>query len=80
LHSTDIVIEAIGSRPESLGRETYPQVKVAKNELIIADQETGRTNVKGIYAGGDIVRGPSLIVHAVRDGKVAAKAILEDLN
>ncbi len=66
MHETDIVIEAIGSQPQE--------------QRIIADPETGRPNVKGIYAGGDIVRGPALIVNAVRDGKVAAKTILEDLQ
>jgi glutamate synthase (NADPH/NADH) small chain len=37
-----------------------------------ADQ---RTSVPGIFAGGDLVRGPSLVVHAVRDGRRAARSI-----
>jgi NADPH-dependent glutamate synthase beta subunit-like oxidoreductase len=43
--------------------------------LIKADPETGQTSVPGIFAGGDIVRGPALVVQAVQDGKVAARAI-----
>jgi NADPH-dependent glutamate synthase beta subunit-like oxidoreductase len=43
------------------------------------DPETGQTSVKGIFAGGDIVRGPALVVTAVQDGKVAARAIKEFL-
>jgi len=39
------------------------------------DPETGKTSVDGIFAGGDIVRGPALVVQAVADGKLAAKAI-----
>jgi len=34
-----------------------------------------RTNVPGVFAGGDVVRGPSLVVHAVRDGRNAAESI-----
>jgi len=34
-----------------------------------------RTSVEGVFAGGDVVRGPSLVVHAVRDGRRAAEAI-----
>jgi glutamate synthase (NADPH/NADH) small chain len=42
-----------------------------------ADQ---RTNIPGVYAGGDVVRGPSLVVHAVRDGRRAAASIHRDLS
>ena len=34
-----------------------------------------RTNLEGVFAGGDVVRGPSLVVHAVRDGRNAAAGI-----
>lgn len=34
-----------------------------------------RTNLPGVFAGGDVVRGPSLVVHAVRDGRKAAESI-----
>ncbi len=34
-----------------------------------------RTNIPGVFAGGDVVRGPSLVVHAVRDGRRAAEGI-----
>jgi glutamate synthase (NADPH/NADH) small chain len=33
------------------------------------------TSVPGVFAGGDVVRGPSLVVHAVRDGRRAAEGI-----
>jgi NADPH-dependent glutamate synthase beta subunit-like oxidoreductase len=44
------------------------------------DPETGKTSVAGIFAGGDIVRGPALVVQAVQDGKVAAEAIKDFLR
>jgi glutamate synthase (NADPH/NADH) small chain len=37
------------------------------------------TNVSGVFAGGDLSRGPSLVVHAVRDGRKAAAGIHEYL-
>ena len=37
------------------------------------------TSVPGVYAGGDLVRGPSLVVHAVRDARKAAAAIHQQL-
>jgi len=76
----DIVIEAIGNQAEPESPNWYPGVKTDGKHLIQADPETGETTVKGIFAGGDIVRGPSLVVNAVRDGKVAAQAIQQYLN
>ena len=75
----DVVIEAIGNRATQDSNDWYPHVKVDNKKLIKVDAATGQTSVKGIYAGGDIVRGPALVVTAVQDGKVAAKAINEYL-
>ena len=71
----DVVIEAIGNKAPDESCEWYPNVKVDGKKLIKADPETGQTSVAGIFAGGDIVRGPALVVQAVQDGKVAARAI-----
>ena len=75
----DVVIEAIGNKAPDASADWYPNVKVDGKKLIQADSETGKTSVAGIFAGGDIVRGPALVVLAVQDGKVAAKAIKEYL-
>ena len=75
----DVVIEAIGNKAAEDSHRWYPHVKVDPKKLIKVDSETGQTSVKGIFAGGDIVRGPALVVTAVQDGKVAAKAIKEYL-
>ena len=75
----DVVIEAIGNKAPDASADWYPNVKVDGKNLIQADSETGKTSVDGIFAGGDIVRGPALVVLAVQDGKVAAKAIKEYL-
>ncbi len=72
----DLVIEAIGNQAPADLPQSYPNVDVDSRGLIQADSETGRTSVPGIFAGGDIVRGPALVVNAVQDGKTAAKAII----
>lgn len=78
--AADLVIEAIGNQaPEELS-ECYPGVEVDTNGIIKIDEKTGQTSVPGIFAGGDIVRGPALVVNAVQDGKSAAKAIIEYLT
>lgn len=41
---------------------------------------TGKTSLDGVYAVGDIVRGASLVVWAIRDGRDAADAIISDLR
>jgi NADPH-dependent glutamate synthase beta subunit-like oxidoreductase len=71
----DVVIEAIGNKAPDESPEWYPNVKVDGKKLIKADPETGKTSVAGIFAGGDIVRGPALVVQAVQDGKAGALAI-----
>ena len=76
----DVVIEAIGNIAPDSSPEWYPNVKIDDKKLIKADPETGKTSVDGIFAGGDIVRGPALVVQAVQDGKLAAQAIKEYLK
>lgn len=78
--AAEVVIEAIGNKAEEDSSEWYPNVEIDNKKLIKADPETGETSVKGIFAGGDIVRGPSLVVNAIQDGKAAARAILKYLS
>jgi NADPH-dependent glutamate synthase beta subunit-like oxidoreductase len=71
----DVVIEAIGNIAPEDSPQWYPNVNLNDRKFIQVDPETGQTSVAGIFAGGDIVRGPALVVQAVQDGKVAAAAI-----
>ena len=75
----DVCIEAIGSEAPLVSPEWYPMVRVTKGRLIDADTETCKTSAKGIFAGGDVVRGPALVIDAIADGKAAAAAIRESL-
>ena len=76
----EILIEAIGNQADRHSPEWYPGVRVDAARRIVVDRETGATSTPGIFAGGDIVRGPSLVVEAVQDGKVAARGIIQLLE
>lgn len=72
-----VAVEAIGNGPDEA--DWSGDVKIDRRGLVVADSATGRASTKAIFAGGDIVGGPGLVVEAVRDGKNAAGAILEAL-
>jgi glutamate synthase (NADPH) small chain len=80
LMDIDTVIEAIGQQAEKSSPAWYPSVKLKNGNLIVINEQTQETSKKSIFAGGDIVRGPALIVQAVWDGKVAARTIKERLQ
>ena len=46
---------------------------------IVADEKTGRTSKKFVYAGGDIVTGAATVILAMGAGKIAAQSIIADL-
>ena len=76
----DLVIMALGFEPEDLPTLWgCPALKVTRWGTIRADFRTHATNLPGVYAVGDIVRGASLVVWAIRDGREAAAAILDYL-
>ena len=76
----DVAVEAIGNRVPGGLSEAWPGVRADAAGLIVADADSRRTSAAGIWAGGDIVRGPALVVQAVQDGKLAARAIRESLS
>jgi glutamate synthase (NADPH/NADH) small chain len=76
----DLVIQALGFEPEDLtGQWDAPDLGVTRWGTIKVDFRSHATNLPGVYAAGDIVRGASLVVWAIRDGREAADAILEYL-
>jgi len=73
----DLVVQALGFEPEDLPLLWgVPELKVTGWGTIKADFTTHATSLPGVYAAGDIVRGASLVVWAIRDGREAAEAIL----
>jgi glutamate synthase (NADPH) small chain len=77
VEDADLVIKALGFEPEDLPKLWgVPGLDVTRWGTIRADFNTGKTSLEGVYAAGDIVRGASLVVWAIRDGRDAAQAIL----
>ncbi len=74
--SADIVIKALGFDPEDLpGMFNQPALEVSKWGTISINWKTMQTAIEGVFAAGDIVRGASLVVWGVRDGRDAAEQI-----
>ena len=79
--SADLVIKSLGFDPEDLPKLfNSEELLVSKWGTIKIDLKTMETNIKGIFAAGDIVRGASLVVWAIRDGRDAAIQIEKYLN
>lgn len=81
-HVIDVetVIIAIGQTPNPLIASTTPGLATQKWGGIIVDENTGATNIEGVYAGGDAVTGAATVILAMGAGKKAAKAIDEYLK
>jgi glutamate synthase (NADPH/NADH) small chain len=77
----DTAILALGYWPDQIVSETTPGLETHNWGLItVVDPETGATSRPGIFAGGDAVTGPDLVVTAMVAGRKAAKAIDEYLS
>jgi len=72
----DLVIKALGFDPEPLPMKFgAPDLSVGRSGTLRVNPSTMMTSIDGVFAGGDIVRGASLVVWAIRDGRDAAAAI-----
>lgn len=72
----DMVIAALGFEPEELPKLfNVPELQTTKWGTIKADSRNGKTSIDGVFAAGDIVRGASLVVWALKDGIEAAEHI-----
>ena len=77
----DMLIKALGFDPENLPKLfDSPELSVSKWGTIKTDFDTMETNLKGVFAAGDIVRGASLVVWAIKDGREAATSIKKYLE
>jgi glutamate synthase (NADPH/NADH) small chain len=78
VEEADLVIMALGFEPEDLPTLWgQPELPVTRWGTIKAAFTTGATDLDGVYAVGDIVRGASLVVWAIRDGRDCAQEILK---
>ena len=77
----DMVIKALGFDPEDLPYLfDAKELQVTKWGTLKTDFDTMETNLKGVFAAGDIVRGASLVVWAIKDGRDAAKTMKAHLE
>jgi glutamate synthase (NADPH/NADH) small chain len=75
----DLVVVAIGAGANPLLPTTTPGLELNKRGYIVADEETGKTNKKAVWAGGDIVTGSATVILAMGAGRQAANSIQEYL-
>jgi glutamate synthase (NADPH) small chain len=72
----DLVIKALGFEPEDLpGAFGSPDLTVTRWGTLLVDHRTKMSSLEGVFGAGDIVRGASLVVWAIRDGRDAAEAM-----
>lgn len=71
----DVVVVSIGQSPNPLIPKTTSGLDVGKGGNIIVDPNTGKTSKKGVWAGGDVVRGGATVILAMGDARIAARSI-----
>jgi glutamate synthase (NADPH/NADH) small chain len=76
----ETVVLALGYTVDRVFSETVPGLEADRRGRVVIDRGTGRTNIPGVFAGGDSVNGADLVVTAVRDGRRAARGIDEYLR
>jgi len=79
LVAADTVVKAVGQQPRSGFLALLPGLELADG-LLVADPETGRTARRRTFACGDATNGGATVVEAVRQGKIAARGIHEELK
>ncbi|MFX1398120.1 MAG: NADPH-dependent glutamate synthase [Promethearchaeota archaeon] len=79
LIDVDMFIIAIGTRANPILTSSYPQLEINKWGYITTD-DSGKTNIDFIYAGGDIVTGAATVISAMGAGRKAAKGMLKYFN
>jgi len=80
LIEVDTVVMALGNSPNPLIKKTTPDIETSKHGEIVVDLTRLRTSKRGVFAGGDIVRGAATVILAMGDGRTAARSIDEYLN
>jgi len=79
--NSDIIIKALGFDPENLPKLfDSKDLKITRWGTLKTDFDTMETNLSGVFAAGDIIRGASLVVWAIRDGRDAATSIKKFLE
>ncbi len=78
---TDMVIKSLGFDPENLPKLfNSVELQITKWGTLKTNFDTMETNLSGVFAAGDIIRGASLVVWAIKDGRDAATSIKKFLE
>lgn len=80
LIDTDVVVVAVGVSPNPIIPNSVNGLEMSKHGTIVVDEATMQSNITGLYAGGDIVRGGATVILAMGDGRRAAKYMSEQLT
>jgi glutamate synthase (NADPH/NADH) small chain len=81
LEDADLVIKALGFEPEDLPKLWGVEgLEVTRWGTVKAEFGSHATSIPGVFAVGDIVRGASLVVWAIRDGREAGAAVIDYLG
>jgi len=76
----DLAVIAVGAGANPLLTGSTPGLKLNKRGYIIADPETGKTAMKGVWAGGDIVTGQATVILAMGAGRMASNSMHQYLT
>ena len=76
----DACIIAIGNSPNPLIPDTTPDLEVSQRGTIVADEETGKTSIDRVWAGGDIVTGAATVILAMGAGRKATLSMHDYLS
>jgi len=74
----DTVVAAIGQGPNPTLQRATPELLTKRGKIVVDDH--GETSIPHVYAGGDVVRGGSTVILAMKDGRAAAEAIHKALG
>jgi glutamate synthase (NADPH/NADH) small chain len=76
----DVMVVAVGQSPSPLISKSTPELAVAKGGIVTVDQNTMKTSMKGVFAGGDVITGGATVILAMGQAKIASKAINDYLQ
>lgn len=76
----DLAVIAVGAGANPLLTQSTPELTLNKWGYVIADEKTGKTTMKGVWAGGDIVTGAATVILAAGAGRLASNSIHDYLT
>ena len=76
----DLAVISVGAGANPLLTSTTPALELNKRGYIVADPNTGKTTMKGVWAGGDIVTGMATVIMAMGAGRAAANSMEDYLK